>query len=90
MKDDLAQRSLSALLQHKRTLLRKRKNNPEMEQALDANIADLDKKITARLNASDKRFHTNFYKIARTELTPEVLEKIENIASTRTHQHARG
>lgn len=87
MNEALAPRSMSDLIHQKKKLIRKRENHPELAQALNANLADLDNKIAARLNTADNRYCNNFVKIAKNELSPEVFARLEQIASTRTQQH---
>ncbi len=75
------------LIQEKKVLQRQIAKNPALKTALDLQIAEIDKQLDSRVNQHDQNFLRTFYKTAKAGLPTEVVNRLEDIASTRQHNH---
>ncbi len=80
---------MGALITEKKALMRQAQRNPALAEALQVQIAEIDSKLDAKVNQSDQNHLRVFYRMAKELLPREVFNKLEDISSTRVHNHTQ-
>ena len=86
--DYLAKKTMGALTQEKKVLRRQLATNPALKPVLESKIAEIEKQLDSRVNQHDQNFLRTFYKTAKESLPSAVFNRLEDISSTRQHNHA--
>lgn len=87
---DTKPRTMSDLIKSKKDLIKKRKNDPALDLAINAQLEQIESMIWSRVNKSDQNLFRVFYKTAKEMLEPGVFNQLEGVAGTRQHFHQSG
>lgn len=82
-------KTMSDLIRERKSLERQIKNNPALAEQLKPQIAEINEKLSARVEKNDQNFLRVFYKHARQGLPDEVFKRIEDISSTRHNDQVK-
>lgn len=78
---------MTALLHERKALVRQINKNPALADQLNLQIAEIEKKLTAKVSESDQNFLRMFYRIAKEGLPEAVFNRLEDISSSRQDNH---
>lgn len=80
---------MGALIQEKKALIRQAQRNPALAPTLQVQIDEIDRKLEAKVNQSDQNHLRVFYRMAKQLLPSEVFNKLDDVTSTRVHNHTQ-
>ena len=81
----MAKKSMQQLLLKKKQLLR----SPVITSDIQNELAKVNHQIDKKTDQSDQNFFRTFYKTAKEQLPNDEFLKVEDIASTRTHDYRK-
>lgn len=77
--------TIQQLFNRKKDLLK----STEITQEIKNELNDLERQIDQRINRSDQNFFRTFYRTAKEQLTGELFNTVEGIASTRVNDYQK-
>lgn len=78
---------MKTLINERKALQKRINKDPALKEALDPQIAEIDKILESRVNQHDQNFLRTFYRTAKEGLPNEVFNRLEDVSSTRQHNH---